>query len=190
MVVDAKVCESCDRHGGVEVVEKVGYVEEEDTSDVPAADGHLCFVTEKSGCIGCGVVFPRPELHGADEGEVPLICSQPVSDDFFQKLTCAFQQRYGTVGFGERVVRFVGLRDDDYVGGAPRVCALFESTVERSDDEVRVSFKRPFKEFVGNSRRPWGGFVGGGGESLADFVFGDAKERSSVCWQRGTSTIR
>jgi hypothetical protein len=189
-VVDAEVCECRDRRGGVEVVEEAGYVEEEDTSDVSASDSHLCLKAEKSGSVRCGVVFPRPKLHGADEGKVPLVCSQSVSDDFFQELTCAFQQRYGTVGFGERVVRFVGLRDDDYISGAPRVCTLFESAVECSDDEVWVSLKRPFKEFVGDTRRTRGGFVGSGRESLADFFLGDTKERSSVCGQRGASTIR
>jgi hypothetical protein len=82
-VVDAEVCEGRDHRGGVEVVEEAGDVEEENSSDIPASDGGLRFITEEGGSIRCGVVLPRPELHGANEGVVPLIGPEAISDDFF-----------------------------------------------------------------------------------------------------------
>jgi hypothetical protein len=98
-------------------------------------------------------------LHRADEGVVPLICPKAVSNDFFEKLTRAFEEGDRAVGFGVGVVRFMGFRDDDDVGGTPRVCAVFQGAIERRDDEAGISFKCPFKELVGNPGRPWGRFV-------------------------------
>jgi hypothetical protein len=90
---------------------------------------------------------------------VPLICTEAISDDFFEQLTRAFEEGDRVVGLHKGVVRFVGFGDDDDVGGAPRVCSVFQGAVERRDDEARISFKRPFKELVGNPGRPWGRFV-------------------------------
>src|ERR1700730_5900112 len=83
----------------------------------------------------------------------------------------------------------MGFGDDDHVGLAPRVSPVFEGAIERGDDEAGIRLKRPFKEFVRDPGRPWGRFVGGGGEGLADFVLGDTEERSSIRRRGRTTTI-
>src|ERR1700730_8324376 len=83
----------------------------------------------------------------------------------------------------------MGFGDDDHVGLAPRVSPVFEGAIERGDDEAGIRLKRPLKEFVRDPGRPWGRFVGGVGESSADFVFGDAGKGTTRCSERGTTTI-
>jgi hypothetical protein len=146
--VDAKISEGRNHCGRVEVVKEAGNVEEEYTSDIPASNGHLCFVAKERGCVGCGMVFPRPKLHAADEVEVVFICSKAVSDDFLEKFTCTFEKGDGVVSFGKGVVWFVGLGDDNHISLAPWVCPVFEGAIECGDDKAGIHLKRPFKELV------------------------------------------
>jgi hypothetical protein len=51
--VDAQVSEDRDRRSGVEVIKEAGNIEEEDSADISASNGHLCFEAEESGGVGC-----------------------------------------------------------------------------------------------------------------------------------------
>jgi hypothetical protein len=51
--VDAKVSEGRDRRSRVEVVEEARNIEEEDSADVSASNGHLRFEAEEGSGVGC-----------------------------------------------------------------------------------------------------------------------------------------
>ena len=99
--VDAEVCECRDRRGRVEVVKKAGNVEEQNSADVPASNGHLRLVSEERGGVRRGVVFPRAELCGGDEVVIAFVCAKTVSDDLLEKLTRAFEKGDRAIGFGQ-----------------------------------------------------------------------------------------
>jgi hypothetical protein len=90
--VNAEVRECRDRRGGVEVVEEAGDIEEKNSADIPASNGHLRLVTEECGGVRRGMVFPRAELGWANEVVVSFVCSKTVSDDFLEKFTCALEE--------------------------------------------------------------------------------------------------
>jgi hypothetical protein len=90
--VDAEVGECRECRGGVEVIEEAGDIEEKNSTDIPASDGHLGLVAEEGGGVRRGMVLPQAELRWTDEIEVSLICAESVSDNFLEKFTCALKE--------------------------------------------------------------------------------------------------
>ena len=76
-------------------------------------------------------------------------------DDFLQKLSTAFEETDGLVGFWEGVVRLMGFQDRDYFGLYPRMSTTRQAFVIKVDEAGGVGFKSPFEKLVPDSAGAW-----------------------------------